>query len=410
MPAPLHLAITDYRDEAHWCWVLTDAKGRFLADHEVALDVTAAPYRGFCDLPGYLAYHAPTTPVDSLLADLGAWMGEQIFGGLRTSLTRLARQPATVVQVTIPPAAQELLTRPFELAHLDAAPMAEAGIRFVYCAPSPTPPPKSGEGPGAGAVRGLLVFSLPTDANPLNLRRERYALKRLLTEIAQTHGVAIETRVLQYGATRATLQAALEEGAGWDVIHFSGHGLAGELVLEDDRGEADRITTDELAPLLRLARDRLRLLTLSACLSGAGSLADARSQLGLDAPAARQGPAAAATTVLPSLAQQLSVELGCAALAMHYPVGDEFAIHLMRKLYELLLAKAQPLPAALQLALTDALALIAKLVGHGWNFQVPRDPVKNTQFLNGAIRHNDHVRFGLAQPGQGGLSDLAVAV
>ncbi len=50
---------------------------------------------------------------------LGAWMGEAIFGGLRAALRDRRRAPVTPVYVSVPPAANVLLLRPFELAHLD---------------------------------------------------------------------------------------------------------------------------------------------------------------------------------------------------------------------------------------------------------------------------------------------------
>ena len=148
--------------------------------------------------------------------------------------------------------------------------------------------------------------------------------------------------MLQYGVTRQTLQDALEEGEGWDIIHLSGHGLQGELLLEDDRGETDIINADELGDLLDLARARLKLLILDVCNSGASSQTAVRTQL------------ETTPTVLPSLAQSLARRLDCAALAMRYPVDDTFASELMISLYTKLLEKRQPLPAALHLALTDA--------------------------------------------------------
>ena len=90
-------------------------------------------------------------------------------------------------------------------------------------------------------------------ANPLNLRRERYGLQRLVRDLNQTQNLAVELRVLQYGATRDTLQEALEE-EGWDIIQISGHGQQGELLLEDDRGGSDTINADKLGDLLDLAR------------------------------------------------------------------------------------------------------------------------------------------------------------
>lgn len=352
MTVPLQLTVTDYRDEARWRWALTDDRSNFLADHEVALDMGAPEYRGFRDLPDYLNYYTPAKSEDQLLRELGEWMGRQVFGGLTDTFKARLRSPATVVMMMVPPQAQDLLFRPFELTHLDGQPFFEHGIRFVYQAAVPAPGPSHAKAM-EGSLRILAVFSLPDTANPLNLRRERHQLKRLMRDMAQMQGAAIELRSLQYGATRKTLKEALEDGLGWDVVHFSGHGLEGELVLEDERGEADCIKAEELLPLLRLTRDRLKLLTLSACLSGAGSLANARAQLDLSVMAAPTG--AARQTLLPSLAQQLAQELDCAVLAMRYPVGEEFALNLILPIYERMLGKDNRLPGALQLSLQDAL-------------------------------------------------------
>jgi len=191
----------------------------------------------------------------------------------------------------------------------------------------------------------------------LNLRRERYELTKLVRTIAQTRGVALELRVIQYGATRAILREALEDAHGWDVIHFSGHGTAGVLALEDERGKTDLISDVELQKMLLPARGRLQLLTLSACLSGAGTTDSARRALGLATPPIEyetQEPASrtlALATPLPSLAQTLARELDCAALAMRFPVIDDFATDLALALYDLALDKHQPLPNALQLSL-----------------------------------------------------------
>jgi CHAT domain-containing protein len=81
--------------------------------------------------------------------------------------------------------------------------------------------------------------------------------------------------VLQYGVTRDTLREALEDGEGWDVIHFSGHGLPGALVLETPDGQSDLITSAGVNDLLRPASQRLKLVTLSACLSAAASIEQA---------------------------------------------------------------------------------------------------------------------------------------
>ena len=353
----LQLHVTDFRNDTRWRWELRDEKGAFLGDHEVKLERTALEVRGFLDLPGYLKNRPPDTPAEESLNKVGDWMGRQVFGAVVPKIGERLDYPATVVRVHVPKEAQVLLQRPFELAHLDGKPLAEAGVRFVYQLAGAAEP--KGNKPASDRLRVLALFSLPHGQNPLNLRRERVELEQLLENLAQTRSATVELRVLQYGATRETLKDALLEGAGWDLIHFSGHGLRGELVLEDESGEADRIDAEDLAKLLRPAKRRLKLLTLSSCLSGAASVAVARQQIGLEPMRELDVEPAVKTegtsSALPSLGQSLAEDLDCAVLAMRYSVGDTFAREAVLSLYEMLLEKGQPLPAALQAALGEVL-------------------------------------------------------
>ncbi|MFY9824151.1 MAG: CHAT domain-containing protein [Thermoanaerobaculia bacterium] len=358
MPIGLHLHVTDFRDETRWRWELQDENGTFLGDHEVKIDRSISEARGFSDLPGYLRNRPPDTPPEESLQRVGEWMGREVFGAVLAKLGDRLDSPATVVRVHVPKESQVLLERPFELAHLDGKPLVEAGVRFIYQITGAAEP--KGLKPALDKLRVLAVFSLPHGQHPLNLRRERVDLEKFLKNLAQTRSATVELRVLQYGANRETLKDALLEGAGWDLIHFSGHGLQGELVLENDRGDADRIDAEDLARLLRPAKRRLKLLTLSSCLSGAASLAAARRQIGL-AEATRETATATETkpegvsSALPSLGQSLAEDLDCAVLAMRYSVGDTFAREAVLSLYEMLLEKGQPLPAALQAALDEVL-------------------------------------------------------
>ncbi|HEX7313408.1 MAG TPA: CHAT domain-containing protein [Pyrinomonadaceae bacterium] len=359
MPFQLILTI-EYVTDAEWRWVLADASGRFLADQEVKLDTDDPLYEGFKDLPHHLGRYANVRPAEEVLGELGEWMGAKVFGAVGDKLLEYEQSPACVVRVRVPPEAQNLLFRPFELAHLGGRPLAARGFRFVYTVAREGEQRPGGAAPrddgATEALRVLGIFSLPRDATPLNLRRERYRLQRLVRDFVQRRGRSVELRLLQYGATREILTGALQEAPGWDVMHFSGHGAEGELVLEKLDGAADRIDAEELAGLLRPAGARLKLLTLSACYSGAADLRAARAQVGLDNPPSRVAAPTEATTVLPSLGQRLAEELDCAVLAMRYPVLDDFATELALTLYDRLLEKRQPLPQALQLALADALA------------------------------------------------------
>ena len=151
----------------------------------------------------------------------------------------------------------------------------------------------------------------------------------------------------------------LEEAEGWDVIHVSGHGTPGELLLETEAGTPDRVPAAELAGLLDLARAGLKLVTVSACWSAAMTTDEQRRLLGLPLPEGnyperdRSRPGSPIPSPVPAgaVATQLAGTLGCAVLAMRYPVGDEFAMALAGKLYDLLADKGQPLPRAVGMTL-----------------------------------------------------------
>ncbi len=361
---PFVLACEDYQNAQHWRWVLRDGRGNFLADHEVNLDPACSEYDGLIDLRGYLDRHAAPDRWRAdharLLEDFGCWLGANVLGKAIGDKLR-APGVSLTLRVEVPKPAAGLLTIPLELAHAGGEPLALGGISLVSLVKGEGDgtAPETEHEPVGERLRILALFSLPTQATALALRRERHALTRLISEIAQTRGAAIELRVLQYGASRSALKDALEEADGWDLIHFSGHGERGVLLLEQDDGSNDIITTTELLELLAPARGRLKLATLSACWSAAATIAETRAWLGLPAatPEAREAPAAATTsdTVLPSLASALANELGCAVLAMRYPVGDQFAIALAARLFRYLFEKGERLPRALARALRKAL-------------------------------------------------------
>ncbi len=361
MPFQLILTI-EYRSDTEWRWVLTDKDGRFIQDHEVELDPSKSIYKSFEDLPRQLRHYEDVQPAEEILAELGAWMGTNIFGKVGEELLKYEQSPACVIQVRAPHAAQALLFRPFELAHIDGTPMAERGFRLVYTVKHDRdrrPGRKIPKEAVGETLRMLGVFSLPADLSPLNLRRERYRLQGLVRNFALTHGKAVELRLLQYGATRQLLKAVLEESPGWDLIHFSGHGQSGELILEKPDGSMDRIAAEDLTSLLKPAGARLKLLMLSACYSGAADLRTARAQIGLANPPliepTRKTAAAPSVAALPSLGQRIAEEMDCAVLAMRYPVLDDFATEMALELYKRMLESKQPLPQALQLAIAHAL-------------------------------------------------------
>jgi CHAT domain len=357
--AVLRLEAREFTDLSRWRWLLTDASGAFIADHEVRLDAGCWQFEAFTDLQGYVSWHAApdryAADATRIVAEAGAWVGSEVLGDRIVAALAQAR-PATV-RVVVPEGAEELLFRPLGFAHANGRPLSVQDITLVMdirtsggnCAPETTPGSWGGV-PQGGRLRVLGLFSLPEGGQPLNLRRERHALVRLIRRIAAT-GKAAEVRALQYGVTRDRLRDVLEEAEGWDVIHISGHGVPGELLLEITAGGPDPVSAEDLAGLLDLARERVKLVTLSACWSAAVTAAGQRRLLRLPVPEARA--ASGDGSGAGALAAELADRLGCAVLAMRYPVDDEFAIALSGKLYDLLAEKGQPLPQAVGLTLRD---------------------------------------------------------
>ena len=374
----LRLEAREFESLTRWRWVLIGPGGSLIADHQVRLDAGCWQFEAFADLRRYLRWHvAPDRRMEDetrIVAQVGEWIGEQVLGPVAESL--LAARPATV-RVIVPNEAAEarsLLFRPLELAHVGGKPLSVQDVTLVM---------QLGEDntPGAAItgerLRVLGLFSLPTGAAALNLRQERRALVSLLCAVA-ARGRALEVRVLQYGVTRDRLRNVLKEDEGWDVIHISGHGSPGVLLLEKPDGSHDRVTAEELADLLDLARGRVKLVTVSACWSAALTAAGQRHLLGLPPRAgqAARAQAASATRVgdadeigdiegsavqhdrfeAGTLATELAGRLGCAVLAMRYPVADAFATTLTTKLYDLLADMGEPLPEAMGIALRWAIA------------------------------------------------------
>ena len=348
------LEAREFQGLASWRWHLTRPDGSFVADHEVRLNVGCWQFQAFSNLWDYLQLRAvPDRRAEDealIVAEVGAWIGEHVFGEVGAAV--VAASPATV-RVIAPADAESLLFLPLESAHVSGKPLSVQGVTLVMQPGGDAG--ASGRTPVGERLRVLGLFSLPEGGQPLSLRRERQALVGLLTRIAAKRRAA-DVRVLQYGVTRDRLRDVLEEDEGWDVIHISGHGAPGELLLETAAGLPDRVTAEELAGLLRLARERVKLVTVSACWSAALTVAQQLHLLGLAVPADATGNGVAdrGDQLDPgALATKLAGRLDCAVLAMRYPVTDDFAIDLSCKLYDLLAGKGRPLPEALGMALAE---------------------------------------------------------
>lgn len=358
-------AWTELRLEARQCtgptrclWVLVGPAGEVVARHEMSLDPDCWQYEAAWDLPGYLRRHAAADiqaeREREIVRAVGEWITDQVVGPVASVL--VAAAPA-VVRVAVPPDAQRLMFLPLQLAHVRGQPIALQDVVLVL--QSAAHRFASVQAPGPPRI--LALFSLPQGSRALNLRRERLTLGRLFSGHSQNAPV----RTLQYGVTRDRLAAVLAEPAGWDLIHVSGHGAPGELMLETDDGRPDRIPAAELADLLAAARG-VQLVTLSACWSAASATREQRRLLSLPVNRDEQGaaqqqgepqhePGEVHDPAAGAIAGELANRLGCAVLAMRYPVADGFAIDLAERLYRGLLIERKPLPQSLASALKQAL-------------------------------------------------------
>jgi tetratricopeptide (TPR) repeat protein len=365
----LLLQAVDAAGPWRWRWLLTDTDtGEPLADHEVDLDPASDEVAAFGDLYGYARSHAApdrrTISETGIVERAGAWAGQALLG--ESVGAAIAAAAPVTVRVSAQAPTDFVLWWPLELAHADGAPLAARGdVTLVYdIAPVQ---PGSGQAAAAGPLRVLAVFSQPTRTSVLALRRERYALSRLIRRIARQRRM-VELQVVQYGVTRERLASIVDSGGGWDVLHLSGHGGLGVFLLEHADGSPDPVDTAGLMKLLRPARRRVRLAVVSACQSAADVTAETLRLIGLadqakrvEEDAGENGPAGTAgpepgpeMSAVTGLARALARELDCAVVGMRYPVIDDFAIAFAGDFYERLLSRAQPVDVAAARALAAA--------------------------------------------------------
>ena len=324
----LELNVLDYRDDGAWRWRLSDADGTVLARHEVRLDKQSTEFRLVTDLYRNL-WRLEADPArrvrseQDLLRRVGRYIAGPMLGPVQAAIE--ARAPVTV-QVMVPPAAVGLLAIPLELADGGSGPLALHGTVFCY-----QPEEQAAEQSGSSGRRVLAVFALPETSSALGLVQERRALVRVLQDDAAARGAPpADLRVLQYGATKDSVRAALAHAQGWDVIHLAGHGGPGRRHLEDTAGGPEPVETAELLGWLAPNRGRTRLVVLSACESG---VARAARIVGARRRPPPQPVTAGATT---ALGYEVARTLGCTVLATRYPVDDQFSVAFGSMWYEAL--------------------------------------------------------------------------
>ncbi|MFJ2257143.1 CHAT domain-containing protein [Streptomyces sp. NPDC087844] len=295
----------------------------------------------------------------------GEWIARVGLGGMTHRLKALG--PA-VVRLELPSQLAGFEALPWELALVDGRPLALHGTTVVRGARSLSEAVR--DRPDLlPRLRMLALFSLPRATAALDLGAHRAALRGELLALAaggRAGAVPLELRTRQFGVGRATLCGVLDEADGWDIVHVVAHGLPGTLRLELPDGSEDPVATRDLIKLLGGLRNRVRLVFLSACWSGgqtAGGPDGAGEESGTEAHTGREegggdvlGAAGAAHPALTSLASAMADELGCAVIAMRFPVGNDFALAFAVRLYTRLLRHRHTLPQALHNALVETVA------------------------------------------------------
>jgi hypothetical protein len=425
----LRLEVHDFDGQLRWRWLLSEeGSGAPLADHQVDLAGAPGEFEAFTDLYRYLRWNAVpdrrTTSETDIAARVGAWAGPEVLG--RAVCEAIVAAAPVTVRVIVPERAGFLLSWPLELVHAGGRPLAARGdVTLVYeLAPDAagrSPRGELGAPAGSRGLRMLAVFSLPTATSVLALRRERFELARMIRRIARQRR-RVQLTVVQYGATQERLAAMAEAGDGWDVLHLSGHGGRGQFLLEKADGSPDPVDTVELVGLLAPLRGRVRLAVVSACESAAATTAETLRWVSLEEQAQQYeqqaetdaGVAAnggGAEPVMTGVARAVADRLGCAVVAMRYPVADDFAIAFAGDLYERLLGVRDAQPGSRGQPLDMALArAVARAAGPEPTPARPVLSLATPVLLGGRAggRAGAGCAAGEARPGPSGSADAGV--
>lgn len=121
------------------------------------------------------------------------------------------------------------------------------------------PPHPTADRADGGRVKLLFAAAEPLDLQRFRLGDEIRGITRGLR--TSKHGDSFEIEQL-WGARWADLRTHLLQDTP-DILHFCGYPSEHGLVFEDDSGRADKISTEQVAALLSLFSDRLRLVIIN---------------------------------------------------------------------------------------------------------------------------------------------------
>ena len=177
MAGLLRLEVREFRDLTRWRWVLTDASGAFVADHEVRLNPDDWQFEAFADLPGTCA--GTSAPDRRRRTRHGSSARSASGSGRRCSGRSAPRCCAGGPQRCgswCRRGAGRCCSGRWSWRTWAASRSSVQDVTLVMEAGADG----SGSTPVGERLRVLGLFSLPEGGQPLNLRRERHALVRLI--------------------------------------------------------------------------------------------------------------------------------------------------------------------------------------------------------------------------------------
>ena len=181
-------------------------------------------------------------------------------------------------------------------------------------------------------LRILAMVADPVDLPALSVAQERGKLAAAMEPLVSSGAVMVDW--VEGGSMSALYRHLVASRERYHVFHFIGHGGfeggsgAGFLAMVGPGGRHEPITGERLAPLLRVGRQRLRLIVLKACEGGRIDLAD---------PFAGVATSLVLTCGLP------------AVIAMQFEITDSAAIAFAESFYRAL-STGRPVDAAITAA------------------------------------------------------------
>ena len=167
-----------------------------------------------------------------------------------------------------------------------------------------------------GPLRIVVAIAAPDTGGGAVLDYEK-ELRNVLAAVRAARQDAADVRVVPF-ATVAAIRDELSRGPA-HVLHITGHGSPGSLILENDDGAARRVTADEFADHAIPPGQMPPVVTLSACYTDA---------------AGSQGGA--------SFAARLCQRGAAAVIATETSITDSYATRLLARVYGALAQASEP--------------------------------------------------------------------